>query len=91
MTILEEQIERLHNIELKLEEIITHPNRSLLDTIMIDYIILLRDNVQDELQASKIAKSLGDELVINRQIEYNTTQLLRIEPEVRSIYNLINK
>lgn len=91
MTILEEQIERLYNIELKLEEIIRHPNRSLLDIVMIDYIILLRDDVEDELQVSKIAKNLGDELIINRQIEYNTRQLLKIEPEVTSIYNLINK
>lgn len=91
MTILEEQIERLYNLKLKLEQIIRHPNRSLLDVIMIDYIILLRDDIEDELQVSKIINRVGDAEKVKNQIIYNSSRLLKAEPEIKNIYNLINK
>lgn len=91
MTILEEQIDRLYNLKLKLEQIIRHPNRSLLDVIMIDYIILLRDDIEDELQVSKIINRVGDAEKVKNQIIYNSSRLLKAEPEIKNIYNLINK
>lgn len=91
MTILENQIERLNRLELKLEEIISHPNRSLLDVIMIDYIILLRDTIEEEIQISRIVHNSRNEDIINNQIEYNNKRLSETEPEIQNIYNLINR
>lgn len=91
MTILENQIERLNRLELKLEEIISHPNRSLLDVIMIDYIILLRDTIEEEIQVSRIVHNSRNEDIINNQIEYNNKRLSETEPEIQNIYNLINR
>ena len=91
MTILENQIERLNRLELKLEEIISHPNRSLLDVIMIDYIILLRDTIEEEIQVSKIVHNSRNEDIIRNQIEYNNKRLSETEPEIQNIYNLINR
>lgn len=91
MTILENQIERLNRLELKLEEIISHPNRSLLDVIMIDYIILLRDTIEEEIQISRIVHNSRNEDIIRNQIEYNNKRLSETEPEIQNIYNLINR
>lgn len=91
MIILEEQVERLYKLKLKLEEIIRHPNRSLLDAVMIDYIILLRDDVEDGLKVSKILNNLGDEKKINEQISYNKNCLLVKESEINNIYRMINR
>lgn len=91
MTILENQIERLNRLELKLEEIISHPNRSLLDIIMIDYIILLRDTIEEEIQVSRIVHNSRNEDIIRNQIEYNNKRLSETEPEIQNIYNLINR
>lgn len=91
MTILENQIERLNRLELKLEEIISHPNRSLLDVIMIDYIILLRDTIEEEIQVSRIVHNSRNEDIIRNQIEYNNKRLSETEPEIQNIYNLINR
>lgn len=91
MSILDDQIERLYKVKLKLEQIIQHPNRSLLDVIMIDYIISLRNSIDEELHFSNITKSIGKEDIIQEQIEHNAWRLMRSEPEATYFYNLINR
>lgn len=91
MTILNKQIERLVNLQLKLEEIIMHPNRSLLDVVMIDYIILLRDNIEDEIQISRMVRNIGNKEAIDTQIDYNNNRITQTELEVKNIHNLINR
>ena len=69
---LEQQIDYLYNIRSDLETIINHPNRNILDIIMVDYILLQRDNIDNAIQQSVLIQNLKDkELIENRKHENN--------------------
>lgn len=69
---LRKQNQVLNDIRVQLESIINHPNRNILDDILVDYVLLQRDNVDIAIQQTMLIERLGDkELMKNREQENN--------------------
>lgn len=88
--ILEKQIQVLCSIKDDLETIINHPNRNILDIIMVDYVILQRDIVENAIQQTTLIKRIDNdnELIKNREEEnYNIINSIHLD----NIFIILNR
>lgn len=86
---LKQQIELLKEIKLQLEAIINHPNRNILDVMMVDYVILQRDNIDNAIQQSILIERLDDNSLMEYREEENNNIIQSIN--LNNIFNILNR
>lgn len=69
---LENQIKELERINNKIEFIINHKSRYLLDSIIIDYILSQRNKLELAIQVSTFSLNNTDELLLKSIYDANT-------------------
>lgn len=86
---LRQQIELLKEIKLQLETIINHPNRNILDIMMVDYVILQRDNIDSAIQQSILIERLDDKGLMEYREEENNNIIQSIYLD--NIFNILDR
>lgn len=86
---LRQQIELLKEIKLQLETIINHPNRNILDIMMVDYVILQRDNIDSAIQQSILIERLDDKRLMEYREEENNNIIQSIYLD--NIFNILDR